>query len=82
MRPEKEGDADIRCPNRRSCPSQLRERLFHLASRQALDIEVLGWQSADALLSAGLLTDEGDLFDLTEDRLVAAGVLTTKDGAL
>ena len=41
---------------------QLRERLFHLASRQALDIEVLGWQSADALLSAGLLSDEGDLF--------------------
>nr|WP_300147119.1 NAD-dependent DNA ligase LigA [Propionicimonas sp.] len=82
LRPEKEGDADIRCPNRRSCPSQLRERLFHLASRQALDIEVLGWQSADALLSAGLLTDEGDLFDLTEEKLVAAGVLTTKDGKL
>jgi DNA ligase (NAD+) len=82
LRPEKEGDADIRCPNRRSCPAQLRERLFHLASRQALDIEVLGWQSADALLSAGLLADEGDLFDLTEERLVAAGVLTTKDGRL
>jgi DNA ligase (NAD+) len=82
LRPEKDGDADIRCPNQRSCPSQLRERLFHLASRQALDIEVLGWQSADALLSAGLLTDEGDLFGLTEERLVAAGVFTTKDGAL
>jgi DNA ligase (NAD+) len=82
LRPEKEGDADIRCPNRRSCPAQLRERLFHLASRQALDIEVLGWQSADALLSAGLLTDEGDLFSLTEERLVGAGVLTTKDGRL
>jgi DNA ligase (NAD+) len=82
LRPEKEGDADIRCPNQRSCPSQLRERLFHLASRQALDIEVLGWQSADALLSAGLLTDEGDLFDLTEEKLVGAGVFTTKDGAL
>ncbi len=82
LRPEKEGDADIRCPNRRSCPAQLRERLFHLASRQALDIEVLGEKAADALLSAGLLTDEGDLFDLTADRLVAAGVLTTKDGTL
>lgn len=82
LRPEKEGDADIRCPNRRSCPSQLRERLFHLASRQALDIEVLGWQSADALLSAGLLADEGDLFGLTEERLVEAGVFTTKDGKL
>ncbi len=82
LRPEKEGDADIRCPNQRSCPAQLRERLFHLASRQALDIEVLGWQSADALLSAGLLTDEGDLFDLTEEKLVGAGVLTTKSGAV
>ncbi|MFZ0529184.1 MAG: NAD-dependent DNA ligase LigA, partial [Propionicimonas sp.] len=82
LRPEKEGDADIRCPNQRSCPAQLRERLFHLASRQALDIETLGWQSADALLSAGLLTDEGDLFDLTEQRLVAAGVFTRQDGSL
>jgi DNA ligase (NAD+) len=82
LRPEKEGDADIRCPNQRSCPAQLRERLFHLASRQALDIEVLGWQSADALLRGGLLTDEGDLFDLTEDKLVSAGVLTTKAGTL
>jgi DNA ligase (NAD+) len=82
LRPEKEGDADIRCPNQRSCPSQLRERLFHLASRQALDIEMLGWQSADALLSAGLLADEGDLFDLTEQNLVDAGVFTTKAGTL
>lgn len=82
LRPEKEGDADIRCPNRRSCPAQLRERLFHLASRQALDIEMLGEKAADALLSAGLLTDEGDLFDLTADRLVTAGVFTTKAGAL
>ncbi len=82
LRPEKEGDADLRCPNSRSCPAQLRERLFHLASRAALDIEMLGWQAADALLSAGLLTDEGDLFDLTAERLVAARVLTTKDGRL
>ena len=82
LRPEKDGDADIRCPNQRSCPSQLRERLFHLASRQALDIEMLGWQSADALLSAGLIADEGDLFDLTAEKLVEAGVFTTKAGTL
>ena len=50
---EKEGDADLRCPNQRACPAQLVERLFHLASRQALDIEVLGWKAAQALLSAG-----------------------------
>jgi DNA ligase (NAD+) len=82
LRPEKEGDADIRCPNRRSCPAQLRERLFHLASRQALDIEMLGERAADALLSGGLLTDEGDLFELSAEKLVAAGVFTTKDGRL
>ncbi len=64
---EREGDADLRCPNHRSCPAQLRERLFHLASRSALDIESLGYQSAAALLETGLLIDEGDLFNLTEE---------------
>ncbi len=76
LAPEKEGDADLRCPNTRSCPAQLRERLFHLASRQALDIEVLGWQAADALLSAGLLTDEGDLFALDADQLMRIPMFT------
>ena len=79
---EKEGDADLRCPNTRSCPAQLRERLFHVASRNALDIEVLGYQSGQALLEAGLITDEGDLFDLTEDKLLQHGFFTTKSGAL
>ena len=76
LAPEKEGDADLRCPNTRSCPAQLRERLFHLASRQALDIEVLGWQAADALLSAGLLTDEGDLFAVDAESLVTVPLFT------
>ena len=82
LRPEKEGDADLRCPNTRSCPAQLRERLFHLASRQALDIEVLGYQSSQALLDAGLLVDEGDLFGLTEEALLSCPFFTTKSGAL
>jgi DNA ligase (NAD+) len=82
LRPEKEGDADIRCPNVRSCPAQLRERLFHVASRQALDIEVLGFSAAHALLEAGLITDEGDLFDLTEDKLLSTDFFTTKAGTL
>ena len=44
-RPAKEGDVDIRCPNARSCPAQLRERVFHLAGRGAFDIEALGWEA-------------------------------------
>ena len=79
---EREGDADLRCPNHRSCPAQLRERLFHVASRGALDIENLGFQSGQALLEAGLLADEGDLFTLTEDKLTTAAFFTTKSGAL
>ena len=67
LRTEKEGDADLRCPNARSCPAQLRERLFHVASRGALDIEVLGYEASVALLECGLVADEGDLFDLTAD---------------
>jgi DNA ligase (NAD+) len=76
LRPEKEGDADIRCPNQRSCPAQLRERLFHVAGRGAFDIEVLGYEAAIALLQAGVVHDEGDLFGLDEERLRTVPLLT------
>jgi DNA ligase (NAD+) len=64
LAPQKEGDKDIRCPNSRFCPAQLRERLFSLASRGGFDIEALGWEGATALLEAKVIADEGDLFDL------------------
>ncbi|MHA6805400.1 NAD-dependent DNA ligase LigA [Salinifilum ghardaiensis] len=79
---EKESDVDIRCPNARSCPAQLRERLFHLAGRGAFDIEVMGYEAAGALLEAGVLTDEGDVFDLDEDELLGVPLFRTKDGGL
>ena len=66
LRPEKEGDKDIRCPNSRTCPSQLRERLAGLAGRGAFDIEALGWEGATALLDSGVLEDESGLFGLGE----------------
>jgi DNA ligase (NAD+) len=77
-----EGEVDWRCPNTRSCPAQLRERLFHLASRAALDIEVLGYESIVALLDAGLVSDEGDLFSLTADRLATCAFFVNKAGTL
>ncbi len=64
---EKDGDKDIRCPNARYCPAQLRERLSALAGRGAFDIEALGWEGATALLEADFLKDEGDLFDLAPE---------------
>ena len=82
LAPEKEGDVDIRCPNSRSCPAQLRERLFHLASRAALDIEVLGYRAAMALLDAKLVADEGDLFALTAEKLQESAFFTVQTGAL
>jgi DNA ligase (NAD+) len=82
LAPAKEGDADIRCPNARSCPAQLRERVFHVAGRGALDIEGLGYEAAIALLKADAIGDEGDLFALTEDDLLRTDLFTTKDGAL
>ena len=69
LRPEKESDKDIRCPNSRSCPAQLVERLFGLASRSALDIEALGWEGARALLASDVLDNEAGLFELTADDL-------------
>ena len=77
-----EGEVDWRCPNTRSCPAQLRERLFHLASRAALDIEVLGYESIVALLDSGLVTDEGDLFSVTEEGLAGVPFFVNKQGTL
>ncbi|MGO9929077.1 MAG: NAD-dependent DNA ligase LigA [Mycobacterium sp.] len=82
LAPAKEGDADIRCPNARSCPAQLRERVFHVAGRGAFDIEAVGYEAAIALLQAGAIGDEGDLFSLTEDDLLRTELFTTKSGAL
>ncbi len=79
---EKEGDADIRCPNNRSCPAQLRERLFHVAGRGAFDIDVLGFEAAVGLLQAGVVQDEGDIFDLDETSLGRVELFTLKDGGL
>ncbi len=64
LAPAKEGDVDIRCPNTRSCPAQLRERIFHVSSRGGFDIEGLGWKAGEALLASGVVVDEGDLFAL------------------
>ncbi len=76
LAPQKEGDKDIRCPNSRTCPAQLRERLFGLASRGALDIEALGWEGAAALLDTGVIEDEGGLFDLTAADVVRVPLYT------
>ncbi|GAA1032183.1 MULTISPECIES: NAD-dependent DNA ligase LigA [Amycolatopsis] len=79
---QKEGDKDIRCPNTRFCPAQLRERLFHLAGRGAFDIEVLGYEAAVALLDARVVADEGDVFDLSEESLAEVELFRTKAGDL
>jgi DNA ligase (NAD+) len=77
-----EGEIDWRCPNTRSCPAQLRERLFHLAGRGAFDIEVLGYEAVSALLDCGLVADEGDLFALTAEQLETCPFFMVKQGAL
>jgi DNA ligase (NAD+) len=82
LAPAKEGDADIRCPNTRSCPAQLRERVFHVAGRGAFDIEGLGYEAATALLTSGVITDEGDLFTLGSPDLLRTELFKTKDGNL
>lgn len=82
LAPQKEGDADIRCPNQRYCPAQLRERVFHMAGRGAFDIEALGYEAAGDLLKSGVLTDEGDLFDLSEDKLLGTTLFVNKKGEL
>ena len=75
-----EGDVDIRCPNTQSCPAQLRERIYYIGSRAALDIDVLGYEAAVALLDAKIITDESDLFAITKEKLMTSEFFTKKDG--
>jgi DNA ligase (NAD+) len=80
LAPAKVGDVDLRCSNSRTCPAQLRERLFHVGSRGALDVEGLGSKSAAALLNDKILKDEGDLFDLTAKDLEVSDYFTRAPG--
>jgi DNA ligase (NAD+) len=73
---QKEGDKDLRCPNTRACPAQLLDRVYHVASRGAFDIEGLGSEAAHALLDAGVITNEGDVFDLDRDKLLRTDLFT------
>ncbi|MGW2230995.1 NAD-dependent DNA ligase LigA [Streptomyces formicae] len=75
LRPMKEGDIDLRCPNAQTCPAQLRERLFYLAGRKSLDIENFGYVAAAALTrplepADPPIRDEGDIFDLKIEELL------------
>ena len=81
LRAMSEGDVDIRCPNTQSCPAQLRERIYYIGSRAALDIDVLGYEAASALLDAKIIEDESDLFDLTAKKLATSEFFTKKDGS-
>ncbi|WP_282693184.1 NAD-dependent DNA ligase LigA [Streptomyces sp. CC208A] len=87
LKPMKEGDIDLRCPNARTCPAQLRERVEFLAGRACLDIEKFGAVAAAALTqplepAEPPLKDEGDLFDLTIEQLlpIKAYVLDADSG--
>ncbi|MFI9060999.1 NAD-dependent DNA ligase LigA [Streptomyces sp. NPDC053429] len=88
LRPMKEGDIDLRCPNGRTCPAQLRERLFYLVGRQCLDIENFGKVAAAALTrplepASPPMLDEGDLFSLTiEDLLPIKAYVLDQDSGL
>ncbi|WP_242090737.1 NAD-dependent DNA ligase LigA [Curtobacterium sp. DN_7.5] len=80
LAPAKEGDKDLRCPNAKSCPAQVRGRVEHIASRGALDIEGLGEVAAAALTqplhpeTPPLVTEAG-LFDLTMEDIVPIEVI-------
>ncbi len=73
---QKEGDKDLRCPNHRGCPAQVRERVFFASGRGAFDIEGMGYEAADALLAAEVITNEGDIFSLDEAKLATTAFFT------
>ena len=82
LRAMSEGDIDIRCPNSQSCPAQLRERIYYIGSRAALDIDVLGYEAANALLEDKLIEDESAIFSLTISDLKKSKFFIKKDGEI
>ena len=81
LRAISDGDVDIRCPNTRKCPAQLRERIYYIGSRAALDIDVLGYEAAVALLTDQIISDEADIFALNESALMKSEFFKKKDGS-
>ncbi|WP_083259861.1 NAD-dependent DNA ligase LigA [Cellulosimicrobium cellulans] len=80
LRPMKEGDVDLRCPNAESCPAQVRGRVEHIGSRGGLDVEALGEVTAAALTqpyepAEPPLRTEKDLFGLTVEQLAPIRVV-------
>jgi len=80
LAPAREGDVDLRCPNAKGCPAQVRGRVEHIGSRGALDIEGLGEVSAAALTQPLEPTDaplhtEAELFELRAEDLFPIRVL-------
>lgn len=82
LAPTKEGDADWRCPNTRSCPGQLHTRLTYLSGRGAFDIDALGERAAYDLINSGVLSDESGLFNLKKQDLERTTAYSTKAGSL
>lgn len=82
LRQMREGDKDWRCPNARSCPAQLRERVFSMAARTALDIDGLGSKAAASLTEQGLVADEGDVLLLSDLILRQSAFYTNAKGEL
>ena len=88
LAPSQEGDVDFRCPNAKSCPAQLRERIAYIGSRSALDIEALGFVTAVALTQplepkTPPVKSEADLFSITLEHLlpIKAVVVDADTGA-
>jgi DNA ligase (NAD+) len=85
LAPQKEGDIDLRCPNSQNCLGQIRERIDFMGSRNALDIEALGYEAAIALTQPDSGTapvhDEGDLLNLKVEDLAELKMRQARRGA-
>jgi DNA ligase (NAD+) len=68
-----EGEAQHYCPNEHQCPPQITRRIEHFVARKAMDIEGLGGETVEELFQAGLIRNVADLYDLTEEQLLALG---------
>lgn len=65
-----DGEAAWYCPNDSACPPQVRGRIIHFVSRKAMNIDTIGEETIDQLVTAGVISNSADLYDITVAKLL------------
>lgn len=65
-----EGEAAHYCPNDTACPPQIKGKIEHFVSRDAMNIDSIGPETVEMLFNYGLIKDIADIYTLCPEDLM------------